>query len=235
MIPVTLAITTFNRFDLVVKSFEQVLDDPRISEIVISDDASDLAIYNQLTNHFQYADKVRIHRNLTNQGVYRNKYTSVVLAHSDWVIVFDSDNIIGKDYLDALYAAGWDSGWDAKTVYCPEFAKPKFDYRHFSGKTIDRSNAASFFKEKQFDCLINTMNCFVNREEYLKYYDPETEPAAADSAYFNFRWLTAGNKMLVVEGLQYEHLVHAGSHYVQNIGRSNAFHSKMMNAFKTMT
>ena len=37
---VTLAITTYNRIDMTVKSFAQVLDDPRITEIVIVDDHS---------------------------------------------------------------------------------------------------------------------------------------------------------------------------------------------------
>jgi len=227
---ITLAITTYNRTDLLYKSFEQVVDDERISEIVIVDDASKKEIFEEI-NLLNHNPKIKLLRNSSNRGVYRNKYESVQLSSNEWVIVFDSDNIISTKYIDTLYDIGT---WQPKTVYCPDFAKPKFDYRHFAGKLIYKSTAASFFKLPQFDCLINTMNCFVNRDEFLKHFDPETEPSAADSAYFNYRWLMAGNSMYVVPGLEYEHLVHSGSHYVQNIGASNKFHAQMMNAFKTM-
>lgn len=231
MTPITLAITTFNRFDLLVQSFEKVIDDPRLKEIVIVDDDSDMNIFQQIVNEWKDHPKVQIFRNASNVGVYRNKYHSVFFSKSDWVIVFDSDNVIDTDYIDALYSI---EEWHEHIVYCPEFAKPKFDYRHFNGQLISRSNAAFMFKKKQFDCLINTMNCFVNRNEFLKVFDNEIEPSAADSAYFNYKWLMAGNEMWIVPGLQYEHRIHNGSHYVQNIAKSNAFHSKMMDAFKYM-
>jgi len=228
---ITLAITNYNRFELLVKSFEQVLNDERIDEIIIVDDHSKKEILDKIVAEFNSHPKVYIYSNPRTLGVYKNKHESVELSSNEWVIVFDSDNIIDTNYIDALYKI---KEWQPKTVYCPDFAKPKFDYRHFAGKLIYRSTAASFFKLPQFDCLINTMNCFVNRDEYLRHFDPETEPSAADSAYFNYRWLMAGNSMYVVPGLEYEHLVHSGSHYVQNIGTSNKFHTQMMNAFKTM-
>jgi glycosyltransferase involved in cell wall biosynthesis len=230
---ITLSLTNYNRVGLLRESFAQVIDDDRISEIVISDDASDLTVYKAIQHEYKDIAKVKIHRNLSNVGVYQNKYRSALHATNDWVILFDSDNVLGKDYIDTLYNLPV-LDWNPTVVHCPDFAKPKFDYRHFAGKIIDKENASKFFRQKQFDCLINTMNCFVNREEFLKVFDPNTEPSAADSAYFNYKWLMAGNSMLVVPGLQYEHRIHAGSHYVQNIASSNAFHSKMMDAFKYM-
>lgn len=231
---ITLALTNFNRFDLLITSFKQVLCDDRIAEIVISDDASSMLIYEKIVEHFKDVEKVKVHRNATNQGVYRNKYHSVLHATSEWVIVFDSDNIMGVDYIDALYATHEKRGWDSHVVYCPEFARPKFDYTRFAGHTITKANASMYFHWNQFDCLINTMNCFVHREEFLKVFDSQTEPIAADSAYFNYRWLMAGNRMYVVPGLQYDHLVHKGSHYVNNATKSNRFHSDLMYKFKTM-
>jgi len=228
---ITLAITNYNRFELLIKCFQKVLDDERISEIVIVDDHSKKDIYEDIVDYFQTENKIKIYRNNQNLGVYRNKRQSVLHSSNDWVIVFDSDNIIDTSFIDTLYKI---KDWRPNTVYCPDFAKPKFDYRHFAGKLIYKGTASSFFKLPQFDCLINTMNCFVNRDEYLRHFDPDTEPSAADSAYFNYRWLIAGNSMYVVPGLEYEHLVHSGSHYVQNIGASNKFHAQMMNAFKTM-
>lgn len=228
---ITLALTNYNRSELLFKSFAQVINDERISEIVISDDASDAAIWRQISDHYKGNAKVKLHRNASNQGVYRNKYHSVYLSSNPWVIVFDSDNIIGTDYIDKLFAI---DDWNPGVLYSPDFGKPEFDYTHFAGKTITRANVSAFLREKRFDCLINTMNCFVNREQYIKIWDPNTEPIAADSAYLNYLWLNAGNEIYVVPGMQYEHLVHKGSHYVNHSHKSNAFHATIMGKLKLM-
>jgi glycosyltransferase involved in cell wall biosynthesis len=227
----SLAITTFNRAELLFRSFERVLNDPRIGEVVIVDDASESKYFDKILNYCHRKPKVRIHRNNINLGVYHNKYQSVKLSNNPFVIVFDSDNIIEKDYLDALEVCGELSN---NTVYTPSFAKPEFDYKHLSGKYIDRTNVSKAFKERRFDCLINTMNCVVPRENYLKVYNPDIEPAAADSAYFNYRWLEAGGNLYIVPGMEYEHLIHSGSHYRQTIGESNKMHSEVMSLLKNM-
>lgn len=231
MTPITLSLTNHNRYDLLLESFAQVLDDDRIGEIIISDDKSDLKYFDKILAYCQGKQKIRLFRNSQTEDVYKNKYRSAVYASNEWCILFDSDNVITPKYLDVLEKL---EPWDKHTVYSPDFAKPEFDFRHISGKMIDRTNVSKFFKEKRFDCLINLMNCFINKEEYLKVFDPHVEPVAADSAYFNYTWLSAGNKFYVVPGLEYEHRIHNGSHYVQNIGRSNVMHAKVMDMLKNM-
>jgi glycosyltransferase involved in cell wall biosynthesis len=231
----TLAITTYNRTELLFRSFEKVVDDPRISEIIIVDDRSDLNIFEAISTRLKRIEKVRLYRNNKNLGVYHNKHMSVKMSSNEWVIVFDSDNVIDKTYLDALeFVAGRD-GLSKDIVYTPSFARPKFDYRHMAGKYINRMNVGRFFREAQFDCLINTMNCVVHKASYLEVYNPDTEPAAADSAYFNYRWLQNLGQLYVVPGMEYDHLVHDGSHYVQTIGASNKKHAEVMRLLKIMS
>lgn len=65
------------------------------------------------------------------------------------------------------------------------------------------------------------MNYFVHRDEYCRVWDGSIEPWTADTIFQNYNWLKAGNKIHVVKGMQYEHLVHPGSHYqnyVHNTG-----------------
>jgi glycosyltransferase involved in cell wall biosynthesis len=214
-----------------MEAFRDVLHDPRVGEIVIQDDASDMDSFRSVMLRCHHEPKVRLFRNVTNQGVYRNKYHSAVSASLPWVIIFDSDNVIGRDYLDALFAL---DNWDKSLMYSPDFAKPEFDYRHFGGKVIARHNVANYAKMKKFDCLINTMNCFVNRQAFMEVFDPETEPVAADSIYFNYNWLKRERGIFVVPGMQYEHRIHRGSHFVQNSARSNAFHKGVMNKLTQM-
>jgi len=228
---ISLCITTFNRYDLLLESYIQVLNDDRISEIIIVDDNSTPAVVQALQRLHFTNGKVKIFYNDHNHGVYRNKKRSVELASNEWVIVFDSDNIITPDYLDKIYAI---ENWDEKTAYLPVKANPKFDYTMFSGMTFDRSNIARFVKLGQFDCLINCMNDFRNRGQYILHWDSKTEPISADSIYVNYLQLIAGNKLYVVPGLEYYHRVHAGSHYVLNQHRSTVFHKMLMEKLRRM-
>lgn len=221
---VTLAITNHNRFDLLVKSFEQVIDDPRISEVVISDDESDQKIFHQILDKFSLTSKVKIFRNATNQGVYRNKFHSVLHAKNDWVIVFDSDNVIGEKYLDALYGI---PQWDPRTEYCPGRALPEFNYTQIHLGVIDSSNVNALWKKKQFDAMMNTMNSFFNREEYLRVWADDFEPISSDSIYMNYKWLAAGNNIQIIPEMEYYHRIHSGSHYVNNCAKSMVIHQEI--------
>lgn len=228
---ISIAITTFNRYDLLLESFKQVLDDDRVDEIVIVDDHSTPNIIHSLKALHFSNNKVKIFYNDINLGVYRNKKRSVELCKNSWVIVFDSDNILTKEYLDKLFEI---ENWDTHTIYLPVKAKPKFDYTMFSGMTFTKENIAPYVRQGQFDCMINCMNDFRNRDEYLKWWDISVEPISADSIYVNYLQLRAGNKLYVVPGLEYYHRVHTGSHYVQNQHRSTIFHKKIMDRLKTM-
>jgi GT2 family glycosyltransferase len=228
---ITLAITTYNRYDLLIESFAKVLDDPRVSEVLISDDNSDLLTFHKIHEHFKGIKKVRLIRNNSNQGVYRNKYQSVVYSSNDWVIVFDSDNIIDKSYIDKLYEI---PEWDAHTEYCPDKANPALDYTFISNTELTAKNINSFWRHKQFAAFINTFNSFFNKTQYLKVFDPDFEPISSDSIYMNFLWLKAGNKIKVVKGMEYYHRIHKGSHYVQNCEKSNVIHASIMEKLKQL-
>jgi len=67
-----------------------------------------------------------------------------------------------------------------------------------------------------FSTALNTHNMFVNRDEYLKCFDPNKDPNTSDSIFMNTQWLERGNRIYFVPGLVYEHRVHENSHYKQN-------------------
>lgn len=222
---ISLCITTWNRDRMTVNAYSRVVDDDRIAEVVIVDDKSDPKYQQSLKNLITHPN-VKLIVNNENLGCYRNKHRAICHATSDYVIILDSDNVIDKSYIDAIYGCDW----SPDTILAPDFARPHFNYHLFSGKTIDRYNVKDFIptaSATRFDCLINCMNYFVNREEYLKVWDGRIEPWTADTIYQNYQWFRAGNKMYVVPGMQYDHDIHEhvngqeGSHYkkfVQNTG-----------------
>jgi glycosyltransferase involved in cell wall biosynthesis len=209
---ISLAITTHNRADIILESFVGVIDDERIGEVCIVDDCSDEYDYSKLCMLTSFYPKVKVYRNAENKGVYYNKKRAVELSQFPYLILLDSDNSIDTSFLDKIYS----KEWYADTIFAPDFAAPVFDYTYFSGNTFTKSNVAPFVFDRGFDCLINTMNYFVNREKYLEVFEDGIEPIGSDSIHQNYNWLKAGYRIHVLKGLTYQHRVWEGSHYVAN-------------------
>src|SRR5438445_403449 len=133
---ISLCLTNFNRTDLLFESFEQVINDDRISEIIISDDCSAMDVYQTIVWKFNGVDKVKISRNEHNLDCYRNKKRAIELASNEWVIIFDSDNILTKKFVDIIFSQ---QEWNRTWAYAPQFARPHFDFRILSGVELSHN------------------------------------------------------------------------------------------------
>lgn len=239
----SLCITTFNRFELLKESYAQVIDDPRISEIIIVDDCSTEPGIKEKVNSLA-GGKVKVFHQVRNQGMSRNKCDAIAYASNHWAIIFDSDNIIGPDYLHAFfnYAGGAMEILEEKECYifCPDFAKPDFDYRPYrqggGGSGIYGKREASVeIKHDDFNCLLNTCNYIVHRDTYLKTYQYNADHIASDTIWHNYNHLKNGGLFCVVPGMQYYHRVHKGSGFLQGVDhnmRMQAEVRKMIMALK---
>jgi glycosyltransferase involved in cell wall biosynthesis len=231
----SLAITTFNRYELTIESFAQVIDDPRIDDIVIFDDCSTDGSHEKIRKHFSDNTKVTVLRQKKNVGMSLNKHDAIAAAKNEWCIIFDSDNIIGPDYLDAFFNLAIDG--EALTIYnqitniekfifCPDFAKPEFDYGQFkigNGGIGIRAGiyaarqCAHEIKNDSFNCLMNTCNYIVHRDNYLETYQYNPNHIASDTVWHNYNHLKSGGLFVVVPGMQYFHRVHKGSGFLQGV------------------
>lgn len=234
-IKTSVCLTTYNRTDLVIEAIEQIVSDPRVDEIVIVDDCSDINQYYLLElklmqfKNQSHTNKIRLERNPKNLDCYLNKKRAIELAKNDWCIIFDSDNILTKQYLDVLFEYEWAVGWNKKILLTPEFARPAFDFRWLSNTLLSRSNVARFIDQRNCEVMLNAMNYFVNREEYLRVFDNDIDPITSDSIYQALRWLENDNKIYVLPGLQYDHRLHIESHYLKNVKRTpQGFHEEIV-------
>ena len=216
---ISLCLTNYNRLELLLKSFADVYDDPRIGEIVISDDASDIEIYNELKRITDTMPKVKLYRNGNNMDCFINKAIAVTLARNEYVILLDSDNHIDKSYIDKIY----EHEWQENVALMPDWAMPNFDYREYSGVTIIKQNVADYIDRPMLETALNCANYFVNREFYLNAFNDSVDPVTSDSLWQNYNWLLNGGKIHIVDGLRYQHLVHDGSHYKINNSRTGNF------------
>lgn len=216
---------------MLFESFEKVYNDERVSEIVVSDDHSEKDIYYQLEKLFVHLPKIKMFRNDTNVDCYRNKKISVELATNEWCILFDSDNILDISYLDRIFEI---ENWQPQTSYMPSLAFPTFNYEKFVGY-ISPNNVSIYFGQPMFDTMLNCMNFFVNKAEYLKVWDGGVNPHTADSLYFNYCWFKSGNQMYVVPKLSYFHRIHNGSHYKLNNHLTKDLYEKTIEEFKKIS
>lgn len=223
--------TTYQRTDLLFEAVEPFLKDERITEIVISDDHSTEEIYSTICWKYNGIDKVKIFRNEVNVDCYRNKKLAIERATSNEVFILDSDNVFSKEFIDRALQPR-----HIFEILQPEFARPHFDFTKYRGLTITKENVAQFFGENDnLGTALNAMNYFVNRESWLSVWDGSIDPVTSDSLYQNYNWLKAGYSIFIVPGMQYEHRVHPGSHYQQNVRRTpSGFHDSIIEKLKQM-
>lgn len=237
---ISLCIPNYNRSKFVISSFQNVLHDERINEIIISDDYSEEKIFNELSEELKKigSKKIKLYRNTINKGAFLNKYESVRKASNEWIILLDSDNIIEVDFLDNLPREK-----RKDTLYLPCHAiceSPNLDYSEFSDLIIGigdyKSLANSSDPKKQ--CLLNTGNYFFNRDNYIKAVDNEKsirDPYGVDVFYFIHLWfkLESLNKLKIVKNLKYYHTLHNGSEeesswYIKTVRKSSMELSKII-------
>lgn len=232
---VSLCITTFQRDKMLFEAFRDVINHPLISEAVIVDDRSDETIYNNILFYCKEFEKIKVFRNDQNLDCYRNKRQAIKRATNQWCILLDSDNILPTSYLDRCTEL-ISSGVTNTVAYFPSFAKPHFDFRKYAGQVITRANVASFMEDSTFQTMLNAMNYFINRDEFLRTWDGSVDPVTSDSIYQNYRWLESGNSIYVVPDLEYDHRVHDGSHYRNNVRRTpSGFHEQTVAKLKQLT
>lgn len=228
---VSVAIPTYKRTDLLFEAVKTFINDDRVSEIIISDDASPAHIYAELQGFFNGIPKVKLSQNKRNLDCHFNKFEAVVRASNEYVILFDSDNVLTTEYLDVIFA----QHWAPERILQPSFAKPHFDFRKYNSLLVHRNNAAKYASDSTFTTMLNAQNFFVNRDRYMEVWDDKVDPVTSDSIYFNYKWLEAGNSIYVVPGLEYFHRVHEGSHYQQNNARTpKGFHDNIVKKLKAL-
>jgi glycosyltransferase involved in cell wall biosynthesis len=230
---ITLAIPYYNNSRFIGDCLSFAVSDDRVSEIVVCDDNSDdVEELKRIISNFN-SKKIKLFENESNLGVYSNKLNSIEKSSNDWVILFDSDNVLSSDYLDALYNI---EIWNSRTIYAPSYIQKineygqsidHFDYRKFIG-LIDKYNFFKFeTKDSLFQTMMNTCNYFVNKNEYLSVQNNNSQNydtnliSSLDSITLLSDWLIASNSVNILDQMGYKHRIHNNSSYLRNYTRIN--------------
>jgi hypothetical protein len=237
---ISLAITTYNRTDLVVESFLSVLNNEYITEIVVVDDFSDESIFDDLKLKLDELqnDKIKLYRNGSNLKPLLNKLETIKHCQNEWVILLDSDNKITNDYIDVIKKLDKDEN----ILYVPEtllrFNDEKIiDFCNIKNCFIKIENIKDYLNKPEIDTVLNVGNFFVNKDKYLDTFlgkNLDIGLQTNDAFYFSYLWIISNRIINVVDGLSYYHRQHDGSWYLNNRSECDNNTRELINQLKNL-
>ena len=218
---ISVAIPHYNGAKMAHVALFNILNDPRIAEIVFLDDGSEPEEFNRLKTKLQpFSQKVKLFRRDVNWGPFANKIQAVELCTSDWLVLLDYDNTLLPEYLETIFNI---QEWEKTTIYCPGYAYPHFDFRRSLGeKAIDLTTASSMINSGVFDRrFFNDGNYFLHRDSYIQYIKPFWDYSViADVIFANYIWLSSQNTLKVLRNSRYIHRIHGKSTWLTNLQES---------------
>lgn len=217
MQPISVCLTSYNRYDWTIRAIEQIIDDKRISEVIISDDASPDGSGKMLADFYVNNPKVKVVIQAANRQMSLNKKMTLSYATNRFALLADSDNIFTPSYLDALEAMG---ELDENTIYQPSYGQPSFNWTKYQGIPINRYNIAAYMGDALFRCSLNGCNYIVNPALYCKRYVHNPEIDAADTIHFLYHWLLQGGNYFIVPGMEYLHTTGDHSGFLKNVEKN---------------
>lgn len=225
---ISLAIPEYNTSQYFTDCIKYALEDDFVDEIVVNDDCSSEDHFKSLINtiHTLNSSKIKLFRNQTNLGAFRNKYQTVFNCSNDWVYLLDSDNYPFEESYQIMREIPTDN---PNVCYCPQhlFCKNDnmSDYENISNYDfgydligIEESKEALNKGVEWFNWFINSGNYVFNRNTYLQFLkepfeNTDTLLLHADTAAVFYFWLKNGGKFKVVNGLCHNHRLRQDSNW----------------------
>lgn len=253
----SLCIPTMDRYDkFLSKYLPQYLDNPLISEIIITDENGNDAI--QIWSNFE-SPKLKVFVNDQRLGPLLNKRKALSLAINEWIALIDSDNFAPTNYFQVAAKFIHENNPSHNSILAPSKSLPGdnssvyenhqgFDFTAFSNKTINMDFLQEFglhniMYKSNILILLNQGNYILNRWLVSNLSMDDEDPDliknchSFDVIYFNtqlFQKLDA--KIHVLKDLYYNHSVHDGSIYLTTREEckiwSNKFHDRFYDLFK---
>ena len=236
----SLCIPTMNRWSFLEANLPKYLENPYISEIVISDENGEDAakIRERFTD-----PKLKIFVNTERLGAFRNKELAVRRATNEWTALIDSDNFAPTAYFEAWANYIRTHPMTPNTVYAPCRTIPinghnGFDYRDFTPSVLTKQTYKTLKHHRMMECLINTGNYIVHRQFYLDSSDAEyaslfTTVNAWEAKLRTWLLLNRGAKYVFPTNLEYYHNVHNGSLYINTEKEIHAYRSQITDMYNS--
>lgn len=245
----SLCIPTIDRFDsFLYRYLEKYIDNEYIDEIIITDEnGNDIE---KIQKVYPNNNKLVLIKNEYRLGPFLNKLKACKYAKNEWIVLMDSDNFAYKDYFITAKNYIENTIKDQKNIIlAPSKARTNFDYSHLSGFIYKNGS----FKDNQLKehnlkkshnspstTLMNTGNFVINK--YLidnlninNEIQNISQSSSCDVIYFNVLLFEQLDLHLhVVPNLEYDHVVHNGSIYIQTSNQFKNFAEIIHNRYNNL-
>lgn len=226
----SLCIPTMDRFDnFLNKYIDDYVNNDLIDEIIITDEnGNDIE---KIKNKYGDNKKLKLFKNENRLGPFLNKIKACSNAKNEWIALIDSDNFADLNYFMVAKKYIENNIINQKNVIlAPSKARPNFDYSHLSGFVYKKDNFISNAQTEKAlkkhnnahsKCMMNTGNYILNKYlidniDLSNEADNIKNSSSCDVIYFNVLLFEQLDLNLhVVPNLEYEHVVHQGSIYIQ--------------------
>lgn len=216
----------YNRGRSIHRPLFNLLDYPAVEEIIVLDDGSSFEEFDLLCRNVRSLDparRIRIERREENRGALATKIEAVAAAKSEWVLILDSDNTAFKNYLRELQNL---PQRDPNTIYCSPFAFPFFSFRPLAGRKLDFDDCCALTRtgELRKVFIINDGNYLVHRGTFLDRASllKGLRSDVADVMVTNYKWLSEGGIIEILERGTYHHRVDASSFWMRTADESRS-------------
>jgi len=241
----SLCIPTMDRINFLKTYLPKYINNKHVNEIIICDENGNDC--REISRIFQ-SPKLKLHINEKKLGPFLNKIKCCRLASSEWIALIDSDNFADEKYFESAINFIQLNNCNDKTILAPSFAKPNFDFRVFAGMTYKKGLFdQNREKEKKIlgkttwsETVMNTGNYIIHRNltNNLNIQDNINiinSSSACDVILMNTMFFQQFDaEMHIVKDMEYEHVVHNGSIYINTHGNTRSTISFVHNEYRKM-
>lgn len=115
---ISIIIPTYNRAYIIGRTIDSILNQKYTSwECIIVDDYSSDSTESVILEYQRKDDRIKFLRNKRSKGAQGARNTGILAAEGEWVVLFDSDNIMKPDFLYQCIQALEDKGCDVVNTW----------------------------------------------------------------------------------------------------------------------
>lgn len=239
----TLVIPTFNSSSYVEELIDSAMNLKYLNEIIISDDcseSSEFEILKNLINKEKYKKlNIKLHKNSSNLGGFRNKLKGVELSSNELIYQVDSDNIISKKTEKFLNNEKNLKLVSEGDIFLPSKIRLFRKFKKFESIFFFRQNDVLFtknnkklnlsdvkkelisdlgtFKDRTLKSILNIGNPLFLKKDYIKFcnegLDLSIDISAGDAIALSYFYLKNNGKIVFNRNLSHFHRMREDSYW----------------------
>jgi len=218
---ISLAIPFYNSSKYVFDALKYCINDEMVSEIIFNDDCSKESEYHNLLHIVSELknEKIKVYKNSSNVGAFRNKYKVVEKCTNEWIYLLDCDNYFFQNSLDNIRNINLNSN----ICYLPSslhLSDGEIVEYQFKDEFIGIKESKEYLKDnvRYIDWILNMGNFLVHKKRYLSsiqsaYEDTSLTHLHADVFAFSYYWFIFGGKYKLIKNFSYNHRLRSDSYW----------------------